>query len=86
MSDANTICRWPQSSLMFFATAALSLIPSRVIRYGGLAVVVTSLFVDVAYQSRPSVRLAKLRDNFDSAMTLLSSAMSEHAPNVFESL
>ncbi|KAK7025030.1 hypothetical protein R3P38DRAFT_2952429, partial [Favolaschia claudopus] len=70
MSAANSFCLWPQSSLMFVATAALSLIPSSVIRYGGLAVVITSLFVDTAYRSRPSVRLAKLRNNLDSARTL----------------
>ncbi|KAK7008229.1 hypothetical protein R3P38DRAFT_2791628 [Favolaschia claudopus] len=84
MSDAYNLCLWPRSSLIFFATAALSLIPSNAIRYGGLAVIIVSLLVDVANRSRPSVRLVKLRSNLASATTLLSSAMSEHAPNVFE--
>ncbi|KAJ7836304.1 hypothetical protein B0H13DRAFT_190462 [Mycena leptocephala] len=58
MSDSDSTYPPQRSSLiLFFATAALSLIPDDVLRYSSLGVVLTSLGIYAAHRKRPLARL-----------------------------
>ncbi|KAJ7749777.1 hypothetical protein B0H14DRAFT_2982659 [Mycena olivaceomarginata] len=74
-----------QSSLLLcFATTALSLIPTKDLRYGSLGVVLTYLALVAVHYIRPSTRLDRLNDTLKVATDLLSRADARCARNIFE--
>ncbi|KAJ7849273.1 hypothetical protein B0H13DRAFT_2361353 [Mycena leptocephala] len=78
MSDSDSTYPPQRSSLiLFFATAALSLIPDDVLRYSSLGVVLTSLGIYAAHRKRPLARLDALNDRIKAATDILARARSE---------
>ncbi|KAF7356350.1 hypothetical protein MVEN_00967300 [Mycena venus] len=85
MSDAqSTYFSLPSSWILCFTTAALSLIPTNVFRYGSIVVVLASFGIHAARHIRPSVRLEELNDKVKAATDLLSHARSQCPRNIFE--
>ncbi|KAJ7438138.1 hypothetical protein B0H11DRAFT_2254901 [Mycena galericulata] len=77
MSDSdNTYSPLRSSFVLFLATAALSVIPSNVLRYISLGAVLISLAIHAAYLNRPSARLDRLSDMISIATDTLTRARS----------
>ncbi|KAJ7804572.1 hypothetical protein B0H14DRAFT_2883575 [Mycena olivaceomarginata] len=85
MSDSEYTNSSLQSSLLLcFATTALTLIPTKDLRYGSLGVVLTYLALVAVHYIRPSTRLDRLNDTLKVATDLLSSVDALRAQNIFE--
>ncbi|KAJ7812748.1 hypothetical protein B0H14DRAFT_2856215 [Mycena olivaceomarginata] len=74
-----------QSSLLLcFATTALSLIPTKDLRYGSLGVVLAYLALVAVHYIHPSTRLDRLNDTLKVTTDLLSRPDARCARNIFE--
>ncbi|KAJ7814077.1 hypothetical protein B0H13DRAFT_1924991 [Mycena leptocephala] len=87
MSDSDSTYPPQRSSLiLFFATAALSLIPDDVLRYSSLGVVLTSLGIYAAHRKRPLARLDALNDRIKAATDILARARFMDTPSALRRL